>query len=270
MLFRRLFLCALFVGVLVGLFDSAVQRWRVVPLIFAAEVFESALDAPAADHAHAAGAAAHSHDAAAWEPQAGFERTAYTVLANVLNATGLALLLLPLVAFVNRQRAGLALQKSRGALVGQGLLWGAAIWLCLFGLPALGQAPVLPGVQAAPLQARQLWWALTAASSAGGLAVLCFVPSLWRVLGLALLALPFAVGAPHAEGSAFAGMSAEVAPQMQALAAQFVVATSVASALQCLLLGALCALLAARWINPLLSRDVKKNTQPTAIAGSTL
>ena len=76
MLFRRLFLCALFVGVLVGLFDSAVQRWRVVPLIFAAEVFESANDAPAVDYAHAADAGAHSHGAAAWEPEAGFERTA--------------------------------------------------------------------------------------------------------------------------------------------------------------------------------------------------
>ena len=269
MLFRRLFLCALFVGVLVGLFDSAVQRWRVVPLISAAEVFEGARDAPVAEHAHAAGAGAHSHDAAAWEPQAGFERTAYTVLANVLNATGLALLLLPLVAFVNRKRAGLAMQKSRGALIGQGLLWGAAFWLSLFGLPALGQAPVLPGMQAAPLQARQLWWVLTAASSAGGLALLCFVPSLWRVLGLALLALPFAVGAPHAEGSAFAGMSAEVAPQMQALASQFVVATSVASALQYLLLGALCALVAARWINPLLSRGGDQITPGKAIAGST-
>lgn len=270
MLFRRLFLCALFVGVLVGLFDSAVQRWRVVPLIFAAEAIENASEAPAATHEHAAGAAAHSHDAAAWEPQAGFERTAYTVLANVLNATGLALLLLPLVAFVNRKRADLAMQKSHGALLGQGLLWGAAVWLCLFGLPALAQPPVLPGMQAAPLQARQLWWVLTALSSAGGLALLCFVPSLWRVLGLGLLALPFAVGAPQAEVSAFASMSAEVAPQMQALASQFVVATSVASALQCLLLGALCALVAARWISPLLSRDAKKITQQTATAGSTL
>ena len=269
MLFRRLFLCALFVGVLVGLFDSAVQRWQVVPLIFAAEVFESARDAPVAEHAHAAGAGAHRHDASAWEPQAGFERTAYTVLANVLNATGLALLLLPLVAFVHRQRAGLAMPKSRSALVGQGLLWGAAVWLCLFGLPALGQPPVLPGMQAAPLQARQLWWALTAVSSAGGLALLCFVPSLWRVLGMALLALPFAVGAPRVEGSAFSAMGAEVAPQMQALASQFVVATSVASALQYLLLGALCALVAARWINPLMTRGAGQIRQGNAVAGST-
>lgn len=269
MLLRRLFLCALFVGVLVGLFDSAVQRWRVVPLIFAAEVFESAAEAPAAIHEHAAGAAAHSHGATAWEPQAGFERTAYTILANVLNATGLALLVLPMVAFVSHRRHSLVLQERSGTLIGQGLLWGAAIWLCLFGLPALGQPPVLPGMQAAQLQARQLWWALTAVSSAGGLALLCFVPSLWRVLGLALLALPFAVGAPHAEGSAFAGMDAEVASQMQVLASEFVVATLVASALQSLLLGVLCALVAARWIKPFLSRGADQITSSTAVAGST-
>lgn len=255
MLFRRLFLCALFVGLLTGLFDSAVQRWQVVPLIFAAEVFEDA-NAPvakAAEYDHADNAA-HNHEAEAWGPQRGVERTAYTVLANVLNATGLALLLLPLMVLVNRRRGSQALnlQKSQDVLAGNGLLWGAAAWVCLFALPALGLPPELPGMQAAPLQARQVWWFLTVASGAGGLVMLCWVRAKWRVLGLALLFLPFTIGAPQHEGSAFAGMTADVAAQMQVLASRFVVATSVASALQYLLLGTLCALVAARWLSPLL------------------
>jgi len=140
MLFRRLFLCALFVGLLTGLFDSVVQRWQVVPLILAAEVFEESAAPAAADHAHADGAA-HSHDAQAWEPAQGRERTGYTVLANVLNAMGSALLLMPLLAFWNRQRAGqpLALHQGYGAAVRYGLAWGAAGWVCLFALPALGR-----------------------------------------------------------------------------------------------------------------------------------
>ncbi|MCX7258111.1 MAG: CbtA family protein, partial [Polaromonas sp.] len=215
MLFRRLFLCALFAGLLTGLFDSVVQRWQVVPLILAAEVFEDAGNAPASapvaapvavpaqattTHVHADGArhvhkaalpavapapavaapastdahaegAAHSHDKSAWEPENGLERTAYTVLANVLNAVGLALLLMPLLALWNRQRAGqpLALNQGYGAIVRYGLLWGAAGWICLFALPSLGQPPELPGMQAADLQARQIWWSLTVACGAGGL-----------------------------------------------------------------------------------------------------
>lgn len=255
MLFRRLFLCALFVGVLTGLFDSAVQRWQVVPLIFAAEVFEDPNGPVVQSHEHEhAGSAAHSHEAQTWEPQRGFERTAFTVLANVLNAIGLALLLLPLMALLNRQRGGqwLTLQKGYGVAVRYGLLWGTAAWVCLFALPALGLPPELPSMQAAPLQARQLWWALTVACGAGGLAALCLVRAKWRVLGLVLLVVPFVIGAPQHSSSAFAGMSADVAAQMQVLAARFVVATSVASALQHLLLGTLCAVAAARWLSPLL------------------
>ena len=252
MLFRRLFLCALFVGLLTGLFDSAVQRWQVVPLILAAEVFEKAATPPKAEHAHADGAA-HSHGPQAWAPQDGLERTAYTVLANVLNAIGSALLLMPLLAFWNRQRAGqpLALHKGYGASVRYGLLWGAAGWVCLFALPALGLPPELPGMQAAALQARQVWWTLTVACGAGGLAMLCLVQAKWRVLGLGLLALPFVIGAPQHAGSPFSGMEADVALQMQQLAARFVVATAVASALQWLLLGTLSALAVARWLSHL-------------------
>ena len=256
MLFRRLFLCALLVGLLTGLFDSAVQRWQVVPLILAAEVFEESAAPPQAEPAHAEGGT-HSHEAQAWAPQDGLERTAYTVLANVLNAIGSALLLMPLMAFWNRQRAGLplALHKGYGASVRYGLLWGAAGWVSLFALPALGQPPELPGLQAAALHARQIWWSLTVACGAGGLAMLGLVRAKWRVLGLGLLVLPFAIGAPQHAGSPFAGMEADVALQMQQLVSRFVVATAVASALQWLLLGTLSALAVARWLSPLLNPE---------------
>lgn len=272
MLFRRLFLCALLVGVLTGLFDSAVQRWQVVPLILAAEVFEVAGEQQAAQHEHAAGAAAHSHEAQAWEPETGFERTAYTVLANVLNAIGSALLLLPLMAFVNRQRGGhaLSLKNDYSQTIRHGLLWGSAAWVCLFAMPAIGLPPELPGMQAAALQARQLWWLLTVACGAGGLALLCLVRAKWRVLGLALLVLPYAIGAPHHEGSAFAGMGLEATVQMQELASRFVVATSIASAVQWLLLGTLCAVAVARWLAPVIhpADPANSTTAANVTAGS--
>ena len=293
MLFRSLFLCALAVGLLTGLFDSLVQRWQVVPLIAAAEMLESAATpapavAPVAAHTHAAGAnhahlhapvqaqeheqtdgAAHSHtaNADAWAPQAGAERTAYTVLANVLNAIGTALLLLALMAFAQRQRAahGQSAPQTVAATVRHGLLWGAAAWVCLFALPALGLPPELPGMQAPALHARQLWWALAATCGAGGLAVLFLSQSSWRVLGLALLVLPFVIGAPEQLGSPFAGLSADAAVQMQALAKRFALATALASALQSLLLGMLCFAAAKRWLNPLLSA-AKPTTMTTESA----
>lgn len=264
MLFRRLFLCALFVGVLSGLFDSAVQRWQVVPLILAAEVYEGAAEAAA--HSHEDGAAAHSHEPEAWAPQEGLERTAYTVLANVLNAIGSALLLLALMGFWHRFRARpvTALRGVYGPSVRHGLLWGAAGWFCLFALPAVGLPPELPGMQAGALQARQWWWLLTVLCGAGGLTLLCLIQAKWRVLGPGLWLLPFAVGVPHAEGSAFAGFGVQAAAQMALLAERFIVATAVASALQWLLLGVLCALVTARWLSPLL-RPVEPAGMPSGV-----
>ena len=61
MLFRRLFLCALLVGLCAGLAYSAIQRWQVVPIIAAAEVFESRVEpAATADHHPPANAGPHT------------------------------------------------------------------------------------------------------------------------------------------------------------------------------------------------------------------
>lgn len=263
MLFRRLFYCALLIGLVSGLFDSAVQRWQVVPLILAAEAHESAPVAPADGHALGSGAA-DEHGSPAWAPQDGLERTAYTVLANVLDAIGSALLLLALMGWCNRRRSGPVLLSDTGfgAILRHGLSWGAAAWVCLFALPALGLPPELPGTQAAPLQDRQLWWVLTALCGAGGLATLFLVRAKWRVLGLGLLVLPFAVGAPVHTGSAFAGMGEGAAAQMHLLAVQFAVATTIASTLQWMLLGTLCAFAVARWVSPLMQPDVPTRAVP--------
>lgn len=253
MLFRRLFFCALLAGLLSGLLGSAVQRWQVVPLILAAEALESAAgaqpQAPALENG-----VAHSHGPQAWAPQDGPERTAYTVLANVLSASGSALLLLALMGWRNLQQSarGRVSGDGFGAVLRHGLGWGVAAWFSLFALPALGLPPELPAMQGAPLQDRQLWWTLAALCGAAGLATLCLARLKWRVLGLGLLVLPFAVGAPQPVGGAFEGLVAGAAAQMQLLATQFAVATAVASALQWLLLGTLCAFAMARWVSPLM------------------
>lgn len=250
MLFRRLFLCALFVGLFAGLATSAVQRWTTVPLIAAAEVFESALEPEApAEHVHAAGVAAHEHehDAAAWEPEDGLERGFWTVVANALGATGFALLLIPALAWWDRQHGGAA------ASLKTGLLWGLGGWVAVFAWPSLGLHPELPGEVAAGLYPRQAWWLLAVVCAAGGPALLALGSGKRRWLGVPLLALPFVVGAPLPDGSAFARFPSEAAVQMQALQSQFVVATAVTSVVQWLVIGALSGWVVARWLRPLLA-----------------
>lgn len=263
MLFRRLFLCALLVGLCAGLAYSAVQRLQVVPIIAAAEVFESALTAePAsAEPHHPPGTAAHSHehDEAAWEPGEGVERIFWTVVSNVLGAVGFALLLIPAFAWWDRQRGGHA------ASLRSGLLWGAAGWLCFFVWPALGLHPELPGEAAADIHARQAWWLLAVVCAIGGLTLLGAFKGHRRWLGVPLLALPFVIGAPHAQGPAFAQFATDAAAQLTQLKAQFVLATAVASAVQWLAIGAVAGIVIPRWLRPLLADSGARGTLRSSV-----
>lgn len=254
MLFRRLFLCALFVGAVSGLIHSAVQRWQVQPLIEAAEVFESA-----GHQGHD-----HSHQAVEWTPEEGAERITWTLIANVLGATGFALLLLPAMALWDRQHAGDAASWRTG------LLWGAAAWLCVFALPAIGLPPELPGTLAAGLRSRQAWWLLTVACGVSAMALVVLARGrlgAWRWLGVSLLVLPFAIGAPHVQGDRFASLGADAAAQMETLSARFVYATSFATAAYWLVLGALSGMVVARWVRPLLMNHAAaaRNSAGTAM-----
>lgn len=252
MLFRRLVLCALLVGALAGIFLSVVQRWQVVPLIAAAERFEASAAVPvhgepghnhAIDHEEAAsGNAEHEHGAAEWAPAEGAERTAYTVLANVLTATGFALLLLTAMSGAQAWRGSAPVSAA------QGLLWGVAGYLSVYVAPALGLPPEIPGAQSAAPEARQLWWLLAVAATAGGLALLAFGRSPWRWAGLLALAAPHLVGAPQHAGSPFAAHGPAAAAELTVIASQFLAATAIANALYWLALGGLAAWAFRRWL----------------------
>ncbi|HEX2115429.1 MAG TPA: CbtA family protein [Alphaproteobacteria bacterium] len=216
---RRILLVALIAGAVAGLVATLVQGARLWPLIAAAEQFEQG---GAASHHHGDAAPAHDHD---WQPEDGAERIAFTALFNILAGFGFALLL----------NGALALRQTvlRGATpdIATGALWGLAGFVCFALAPALGLPPELPGMQAADLLDRQVWWAATALASAAGLALLAFARgAVWKVVGLVVLAAPHVIGAPytHETGS----VPAE-------LAAQFVAASLVAAAVFWIVLGAL-------------------------------
>ncbi len=200
---RRLIFAALYAGSLAGIFATVAHQVGTVPLILQAEVYEK----PAAP-------------ALAWEPEAGAERTAYTLLADVLTGIGFALLLV----------AGLSL---RGGEVTwrEGLFWGLAGFAAVAVAPSLGLPPQLPGSEAAPLFERQIWWLWTAVSAGCGLALLALTKRPhWTVLAAILLVLPHLYGAPEP--------NEYVAAVPASLARHFVVATTVVNFLFWLILGA--------------------------------
>lgn len=207
-MFKRIVLSACMAGVLAGLVLTGLQRVQVVPLILEAERYESAgagtghahgVHANGADSGHAhpeSGVLAAPYRAlvhffnaeAQWAPAEGWERTFYTALANVCIAIGFGLLL----------AAAFALRRD--VRWGQGALWGLAGYATFFVLPAVGLPPELPGTAAAELVDRQGWWLLTVVCSGAGLALALLRAEWgWKLAGLALVAVPHLVGAPHPE-----------------------------------------------------------------------
>lgn len=254
MLFRRLILCALFVGLLAGTLLTAVQHLQVLPLIAAAERYESgsspaSVDAALAVHTHSD---THSHehagtpgeDEATWAPADGLERSLWTLIANVATAIGLALLLLPLMA------AWDARQAAPAASLRDGLLWGVAGYLSFFVVPALGLGPEIPGAADTHVTDRQAWWLLAVACSAAALATVSLSQHAGRWLALGLLAVPFAVGAPALGIDPFSGYPPAVAAEMHRISHQFLIATALAIGVYWLALGAGAGFAVRRWLRP--------------------
>jgi cobalt transporter subunit CbtA len=209
---RRLVFAALCAGLLSGVFATVAHQIVTVPLILQAETYERPSER--------AMAAAHEHNSSAWEPENGAERTAYTLLADILTGVGFALLV----------GAGLTL---RGGEVGwrQGLLWGLAGFATFVIAPSLGLPPQLPGTEAAPLFDRQLWWLGTAVATSCALALIAFATrARWTILAALLVVLPHLYGAPEPPE--------DIAAAPAALSHHFIVAATMVNFLFWLILGA--------------------------------
>lgn len=229
-LFRNIVFAAALAGFVAGLFVTIVHSIGTVPIILRAETYEKAAESSAAPAASADVAATeHHHDAEAWAPTDGFERTAFTVLADVL--TGIAFGLLLTAAYALRGRA----MDWR-----QGLFWGFAGFATFTLAPGLGLPPEVPGTESAPLLDRQIWWIATAAATAGGLALIFLLRRIaLTVLGVGLIALPHIYGAP--QPAEYRSLVPE------GLAHSFVVAVVVTSFLFWLVLGSLTGVF-YRWL----------------------
>jgi cobalt transporter subunit CbtA len=268
MIFQRLIWAALATAVVVGSVQTGVQRWQAAPLILAAEVYEEqkaeapkpaapVAAAPAA-HAHAEGAASHEHGTAKeWEPENGAERIGWTWVANILHALSMALLLFAVMGVWLYRRGGAVASLRLAGLV------AAAGWLSFHFWPSLGLHAEVPGMEAAPLQARQVWWVLAVASAAGACAVAGFSRAYWRwLVAAALLALPFVVGAPKLQGDALAGFGPEAHAALEQLGTQFIWATTWVSLSFWVSLGLAGGLAFQRWVRPALLAVLQRTGAP--------
>ncbi len=199
-------------GLAAGLVAAALQQLFLVPLILRAELLEPVGHAPAMQ-------------------VAGIERTVYSVLFTCLGACGFALLLAGCLAL----RGEVSWRR--------GLFWGLAGFASFALAPALGLPPELPGAQPADLLARQMWWITTAATTAVGLACIAFPRTMpFKLLGVALIALPHLMGAPqvtHADSA--------LPPDM---VRAFGMDSLAVSAVMWLILGALTPALMQRYLAP--------------------
>lgn len=261
-LFQTLFWAALAVAMVVGSAHTVLTQWWATPIILQAETFEDqkTVTGSVADDGHAhdhATSESHTHAVAAegaeaeWAPQDGAERTFWTWAATVLHALAMALL-------------GLVTLSVRTHLRGPASSWlslalglAAAGFVSLHLWPALGLHAEIPGMDAAYLEGRQLWWALAVASSAAACAAVALGRGVWRwVVAAALLALPFVVGAPQLAGDPLAGFSGQAQTALRALETDFVRVTHLLAVAFWLGLGAACAWAFQRWVQPVLTTSL--------------
>ncbi len=196
-MYTRVFSSALFAGGAAGLLAGLLQLLFVQPVLLHAELYE---DGTLVHFGAETMVSAHQN-----LPFLDLSRDGLSILFSILIYCGYALVLV----------AAMAISENRGSMLNgrTGLLWGLAGYAVFQLLPAFSLAPEVPGVAAADVHDRQLWWAVTVAMSAVAIWLIAFVPNwLARCAAAALLAAPHLYGAP--EPDAFFG---PVPPEISAL-----------------------------------------------------
>jgi cobalt transporter subunit CbtA len=172
---------AVIAGFSAGLLAAVLHLLAVQPLLLLAETFELG------DHAHGAVGAHGMGDDDGHAYSIDWTRNALTLLFFALTYAGFALVLAAVMSV--RQ----ALPTLR-----QGILWGLAGFAAVQLAPAFGQPLVPPGLEAAALSPRQIWWFATVALTAAGLWTLAFGRGAWAWGGLGLITVPHLGLAPAA------------------------------------------------------------------------
>ncbi len=225
MYFRNLVLSAFIIAIVAGLIFSAYQAFFITPIILSSEVYE--ILEPV------------NHQIEAWSPADGMERNAWSFGTNFLLCFAYALMLL----------SAMSVKPEVTAI--KGLFWGIAAYLTLFVAPALGLPPEIPGMEAAYLEGRQVWWLVTVIFTAVSLWMIAFQSLFYKGVGVVLIIIPHIFGTPQPETHGFANTEPIAIEALTTLWHQFIIQTSIGNALLWLVMGASAGFLIKCFINPL-------------------
>ncbi len=190
MIMRVLF-AAILAGFAAGLAMTTIQNWKTTPLILKAEAFEKANAEAAGEPKKAETAQATNPPAKPepWAPSEGFERIAYSVVADIIVAIGFALML---VAASLLTKIDITPQN--------GAYWGLLAFAVFNLIPASGLQPDLPAMPAADLLSRQIWWWSAVVAGIIGVGLIALRGGvLFSVIGVAIILVPHIIGAPQPE-----------------------------------------------------------------------
>jgi len=181
-MFTKILTSGLFAGVAAGLIVGLLQLWFVQPVLLHAELYESG------QLVHFGAEAASAH-----QPLPGFDlqRDGLSIGFTIVVYAGYALILVAAMALAT-MRMGVTVTAR------QGILWGIAGFVAVHFAPGFTLAPEVPGVAAADVYERQIWWFLTVAAASVAVWLIGFGRN-WMSWGIAaiLLLAPHVIGAPE-------------------------------------------------------------------------
>ncbi|MBW3243932.1 CbtA family protein [Epibacterium sp. DP7N7-1] len=182
-MFGRILTSALFAGAAAGLIAALLQLFFVQPVLLHAELYESG------ELVHFGGEAVSAHPDLPGlfdEPM----RNLLSILFTMLTYTGYALVMVALMSQAERQGHEITARH--------GIIWGLAGFVAFHFAPGLTLAPEVPGVAAADVGARQVWWVATVASAGVAMWLIAFGGNLVAyVIAALLLIAPHVIGAPE-------------------------------------------------------------------------
>ena len=180
-MFLRILTIALFAGFIAGVISAVMQMIFLQPILLHAELYE------AGNLTHFGNSmVSGSH----LIPTFDFQRNALNVLFSALIYTGYALILTSLFAYASS--LNLKIDNVRA------ILFGICGFVTVQLSPAFGLPPELPGVAAAELIPRQIWWFFCVISTGLGLWIIAFGGNLiFIMVGVILILLPHIIGAPQ-------------------------------------------------------------------------
>lgn len=182
-MFSRILTSALFAGAAAGLIAALLQLAFVQPVLLHAELYESG------ELVHFGGEAVSAHP----ELPGMFSeltRDVLSIVFTMLTYTGYALVMVALMSVAEGQG-----HKIDGRT---GVLWGLAGFVAFHFAPGFTLAPEVPGVAAADVAARQVWWFATVAAAGVAMWLIAFGGNIISyVIAAVLLMAPHVIGAPE-------------------------------------------------------------------------